>query len=426
MKHFHFQTGIFGVAIFCFSFSSCLKNKCESKVAVTGYEPVYTAMGTLRSQVAMLPGKAVEKRGKLYIKDNYIFLNEVNQGIHIIDNSNPAQPVNKAFIKIPGNLDIAVRGNILYADSYIDLLCFDISDPANVVLRKRNEAALPFRIYNYGLKDDSAKGIITSFVKKETIEVNECDPDLQKNGWMGRGNIIFMLGNTVDVNSILTKANSDGKGGSLARFALNNQFLYVVNRSSILSFNISNALEPLTASNVSIGWDIETIYPFRNHLLIGSATGMLIYGLDNPAQPNYKGSFMHWRGCDPVVAEGNYAYVTIRGGTVCGGNLNQLDVIDIVDFSRPRPVKSYPLAGPYGLAIDNDELFICDGIAGVKTFNTTDKNNLRQTSTMSGINAFDIILQQNRMLVTTADGLYQYDITQRNAPVFLSKISIQK
>jgi hypothetical protein len=425
MKHFNTLFKLFSFLFLSFAFSSCLKNKCESKIAVTGYEPVYTAMSTLRTQVRVGAGKPVQKRGKIYIKDSYIFLNEVNEGIHIIDNSNPSQPINKAFIKIPGNLDMAVRGNILFADNYIDLLCFDISDPANVVLRKRNEAALPFRIYNYGLQDDSAKGIITSFVKKETIEVNECDPDLQKNGWLGRGGIIF-FGNTIDVNSVLLKANGDGKAGSLARFALNNQFLYVVNRSSILSFDINNPLQPIAASRVNVNWDVETIYPFRNHLLIGSATGMYIFGLDNPATPNYKGSFIHWRGCDPVVAEGNYAYVTIRGGTVCGGVLNQVDVIDISDFNRPQPVKSYPLTGPYGLAIENNELFICDGVDGVKIFDATDKNNLRRTQTLSGITAYDIILQQNRMLVTTADGLYQYNITQRNAPVLLSKISIQK
>jgi hypothetical protein len=49
--------------------------------------------------------------GKLFIQGHYIFLNEVDKGIHVIDNSNPAQPRNVAFIDIPGNVDLAVKGN---------------------------------------------------------------------------------------------------------------------------------------------------------------------------------------------------------------------------------------------------------------------------------------------------------------------------
>ncbi|HHN47860.1 MAG TPA: hypothetical protein ENN08_02830, partial [Bacteroidales bacterium] len=53
----------------------------------------------------------------------------MNQGIHVVDNSNPASPQIISFIAIPGNYDLAIRGNILFADSYIDLVALDISDP---------------------------------------------------------------------------------------------------------------------------------------------------------------------------------------------------------------------------------------------------------------------------------------------------------
>ena len=33
--------------------------------------------------------------------------------------------------------------------------------------------------------------------------------------------------------------------------------------------------------------------------------------------------------CDPVVVQGDYAFVTLRGGTECQGFSNQLDIIDI-------------------------------------------------------------------------------------------------
>ena len=40
----------------------------------------------------------MERTGKLYILGNYIFLNEIDKGIHIIDNAIPSSPKNVAFI----------------------------------------------------------------------------------------------------------------------------------------------------------------------------------------------------------------------------------------------------------------------------------------------------------------------------------------
>ena len=52
---------------------------------------------------------------------------------------NCMQPIaveNLFFIDIPGSIDIAVKGNILYADLYTDLVALDISNPLNVVKTK--------------------------------------------------------------------------------------------------------------------------------------------------------------------------------------------------------------------------------------------------------------------------------------------------
>ena len=38
---------------------------------------------------------------------------------YYVDVSDPADPQNIAFITIPGNVDIAIKENVLYADSYI-------------------------------------------------------------------------------------------------------------------------------------------------------------------------------------------------------------------------------------------------------------------------------------------------------------------
>ncbi|HCI54733.1 MAG TPA: hypothetical protein DFI01_02285 [Bacteroidales bacterium] len=51
----------------------------------------------------------------------------------MIDNSNPAKAEKITFYKILGNVDMAIKGNILYADSYIDLQAIEISNVKNPV-----------------------------------------------------------------------------------------------------------------------------------------------------------------------------------------------------------------------------------------------------------------------------------------------------
>jgi len=95
------------------------------------YRPQLMTRATLESTVAALPAQAMHNTGKIYLHGSYVFVNEKFEGIHVIDNSNPAQPRPVSFLRIPGNVDLAVRGNLLYADNGPDLVTLDISDPAH-------------------------------------------------------------------------------------------------------------------------------------------------------------------------------------------------------------------------------------------------------------------------------------------------------
>ncbi len=44
-------------------------------------------------------------------------------------------------------------------------------------------------------------------------------------------------------------------------------------------------------------------------------TGVSIYDNTNPSSPSLLSTLAHFTGCDPVVAQGNYAYYTIHAGT---------------------------------------------------------------------------------------------------------------
>jgi hypothetical protein len=403
---------------------SCTKDKCTEIYDGVTYTPVYTPMSSLRNVQIQVP-KGITNNGKIFIKGNYIFLNETNNGFHIIDNTNPTNPRNINFVSIPGNLDIAAKGNYLIVDNYVDLLTFDISNPNAIQLVNRKENALPLRIYNYGFRDDSIKGIITSFTKKVEKQTKECGLLTQRGrGWWADNGGVFMLQSTAAPTLNLKASNGNGQAGSLSRFALLNNYLYVANRFSITPIDITNPLLPSVKSLVSTG-EIETIYPFKNSLLLGSPNGMFIYNVANPDMPNYLSGVSHWRGCDPVVAYNDIAYVTVRGGGPCGGDRNILDVIDISNLSQPRLLKTYQMESPMGLGIYNNTLGICDGNAGFKIFDASTTNNIQLQKTITTIKPFDVIMDDQIAILIAEDGMYQYKINTPT-PTLISKISIVK
>lgn len=149
-----------------FGMSSCKKDKCNQTVTYATYVPVYMSYADMRNGVKTGPAQPLKNPGKIYLMGNYIFVNEINQGIHVIDNSNPASPQNIAFISIPGNVDLATNGNTLYADSYIDLLSFNISNINNITLANRIQSALPYNCSSNGYMADSTQGVVTNWVQK--------------------------------------------------------------------------------------------------------------------------------------------------------------------------------------------------------------------------------------------------------------------
>ncbi|HEY4935346.1 MAG TPA: hypothetical protein VII44_02135, partial [Puia sp.] len=120
-------------AFLAFLVLGCMKDKVTRTYKIS--TPVYEVLTKFRESIKSQPALAVSTPGKITVAGKYIFLSEPYQGIHIIDNSNPSSPKNVSFINIPGNEDMAIKGNTLYADAYGDLVSFDISDPLNVVAK---------------------------------------------------------------------------------------------------------------------------------------------------------------------------------------------------------------------------------------------------------------------------------------------------
>lgn len=133
--------------------------------------PVYMSYAHLRQAVQIEVARPPDRLGRVYLYQNYVFLNEVNEGIHVIDNTDPTTPINLGFIRVPGNTDIAIRDNFLYADSYIDLIVLDLSNPTEIQLVGRQENIFPYDAfqnipYNIQLSSydiEAERGVIVSY-----------------------------------------------------------------------------------------------------------------------------------------------------------------------------------------------------------------------------------------------------------------------
>lgn len=422
----------------CIAALSIFLSSCEDKVEITQkytvMAPVYISPESLRASFDVLPPIEVSNTGKIYLYQNFILLNEPGKGIHVINNINKEQPKIISFINIPGNYEMAVRGDRLFANSYMDLVVLDISNPENVTLSKRIEDIF-LNLAQQEQYYDLEKGVLVSWEPKEIIEVNESEFNGSFPSYYNyKTNIAFRGGfSTMDqaLSSFAPEsapAIQTGKGGSMARFTIMKDHLYSIDNSNMQVFDISNLDNPVPGANLNIGWGIETIFPYKDNLFLGTQSGMIIYDNSDPDRPTHLSTISHIVSCDPVVVENDLAYVTLRGGTGCRNNVNQLDVIDISDLKNPKLLISHPMTSPRGLGIDNGTLFICEGKAGLKVFDATDIKMIPKNllAYYGDFDAFDVIPYDNNLIMVGNDGIYQFDYTDPKNIKLLSTISIAR
>jgi hypothetical protein len=364
-----------------------------------------------RTAVVVEAPKPILNVGKIYAYQNYIFINEKFKGVHVINNSNPSSPQVVAFITIPGNEDISIKDDFLYADSAIDLVVFNISDINSIAEIERLEDV--FDVYDYQIPIEAQATDFSAF-NFETDVIIGWDL-VEERREINQNNDEFV---TFDGSEAFN--GGIGTGGSLARFQIVSDYLYTVGEFEMNVFNISSLAQPNLVHTDYAGWNIETMFHADGYLYLGGTNGMFIHSIENPALPQYISDFNHWEGCDPVVVDGDYAYLTLRGGNACGQDLSVLEVIDVNDKSNPTLVAQHFLDNPFGLGFKNDLLFVCDGDSGLKVFDKTNPLDLQLLSTFSNVDATDVIPLENRLLMISANALYQYEYDTENSIELIS------
>jgi hypothetical protein len=404
-----------------FFLSGCMKDKITHTYQLR--TPIYEVLTKFRESIKSQDATAIAATGKIAISGNYIFISEPYKGIHVIDNSDPSHPKNASFINLPGNEDIAIADNTLYADAFGDLVTFDITNPLNAVAKNFATNVFPDHSIYYTdgtyTNPDAINVIVGWNVRDTTV-----DYDLNTDYYP-----IYYAANCANCQTIAanlapaaSKGNA-GTSGSLSRFAITNNYLYTVSYSNLSSFDISSRFAPVYKNQFTVDWHVETIYPFKSKLFVGTNNGVYMYDAQaSPSNPIPLGEFTHVRGCDPVVADDDYAYVTINDSSACLGFNNELQIVNVKDLSNSFLVTSYQLTHPIGLSKDGNTLFVCDDKAGLKIYDASDVNHLQLLKQKTDGEMIDVIAGNGLAIVVATDGLYQYDYSDLNNIHLISKL----
>jgi len=98
----------------------------EDEPFITRYSPIYSSRKALQENIKLGPPVEIEKAGKIYLKDNFVFIVDEEKGIHIIDNGNPDEPVQLGFLQVFGCSDLAIRQDVIYVNNAVDLVALRI------------------------------------------------------------------------------------------------------------------------------------------------------------------------------------------------------------------------------------------------------------------------------------------------------------
>jgi hypothetical protein len=85
---------------------------------------------------------------------------------------------------------------------------------------------------------------------------------------------------------------------------------------------------------------------------------------------------------------------------------------------------NYTLESPYGLGVDNNLLFICEGDNGLKIFDVSNPFNAVLVKNYRDVNAFDVIPNEGILILTGQEGIVQYDYSDQCAIKKVSTISV--
>ena len=200
-----------------------------------------------------------------------------------------------------------------------------------------------------------------------------------------------------------------GVAGSTSRFVINDNYLYIVTETDLKVIELeANGQSSLVRSMPAVDV-LETIFIYGDYLFLGAQEGVYIYDISEPDLPSYISKYVHQTACDPIIASGGFAYLTLRDGTNCRNQSeNFLITLDISDIGQPVAVDTIVMSRPRGLGIYNGDLYVGEGIYGLKKFDISTPYEPKLDTFYTDIPCNDLIGLSSHLIITYNHAISQF------------------
>jgi len=395
----------------------CSKITGKIKINYTKAQAVYGDLDSLRNIPLISDVTPIQTAIGHFVGEDYILIGERSKGIHVFDNTDMHSPKNISFLAIPFCTEFYVDGQYLYAESGYDLLKINISNIKYPYVESRMNDAFSNIMFN-----DRGQALLgfTYHSAIDEFEANSAEAkEIKRQGKLH----IDYSEKMIPLASVPAMfAGDNGKSrGTINRIGVYYDHVYVVGNDKLHVFQ-TNGRAISKSQTLDIDEGSETVYVDRNRLYIGSESMVRIYLLDNRSKPTFRSKVEHSTSCDPVLAEGDIAYSTLRSVTNegCSGSDNMLMVLDVESSKKSKLLESYDLKSPYGMAIINQHLFVGEGINGLTIFDIHDKREPEEVKRIKSTIAYDIMAhptKQDIIIVTNKFGLKEYKMNWNNLSI---------
>ncbi len=410
------------LGLIAISIISCTKDYGKVEVTYQEATAIYGDIESIRAEPLNESVRSITNPGKIYLGNDVILIGEEQEGIHVIDNSDPLHPEAVNFINIPGNREFFVKDNKIYAETYYDVVKIDISDIHLAVLDSRAEF-----VFQDIWKHDGQTLIGFSY-KEVTTELDQDDDFYQLV--LAENEIYLDFAKNIIPKSALPSSfagSGDKVSGTANRVTYAKGYVYIIGNNSM--YIVADDDQGLTTINggsalSNLGEGMETIFPYEDNLYIGSRSAVNIFNISDPRHPEEAYEFDHASACDPVLPSDDVAYVTLRTAdfSSCPGNTNSLLVLDTRNIHNIKQEGEIAMSSPYGMTIKGSELYVGEGDNGLKIFDISNKYKPELTKTISNIKAYDVIPHPtiaNLILTTGPEGISQYMLNESGESLIL-------
>jgi len=133
------------------------------------YEPVYMERTNFETSISLQNTRTIENAGKIYVYNNYLFINEKNLGFHVFNNQNPENPIAIKYITSPGATDMAIKNNVVFINQATDLVAIELGTTIQSLnVTKRIENIFPEMLSPDGFYFNTPEGkVIVNWKKKK-------------------------------------------------------------------------------------------------------------------------------------------------------------------------------------------------------------------------------------------------------------------